>query len=259
MSTISQVARLSGLSTATIRFYESSGLLPPASRTGSGYREYGADDLRRLKLVAGARRLGIPMTEIRELFVAPDTDCGGYVERLRGLLGRQKAELERQLAALHEMARELGNLSDDLDRIDLDHAAGIPVSECPCCPLIDAEPGPGYCRPSSEGATPVPKFQGEILEVLSCDIQSRPAGAPGIDELAAVFRSRSVRGGRFRAEFAPEARAIVVAFASAERICCSELNWLVSGDDTTTILTIEGSPEQVGALAEYWPLATVQS
>ena len=46
---IGELAKLSSTSAKTIRFYEDSGLLPPPSRTGSGYRDYGPESVDRLR------------------------------------------------------------------------------------------------------------------------------------------------------------------------------------------------------------------
>lgn len=63
--TITDLAREFGITTRTIRFYEDHGLLAP-SRQGRN-RVYDKRDLVRLKLTLRGKRLGIPLTEIREL------------------------------------------------------------------------------------------------------------------------------------------------------------------------------------------------
>lgn len=59
--TIGQLARRTGLSVKTIRWYSDQGLVPPAGRTASGYRLYGVEALARLELVRTLRRLGIDL------------------------------------------------------------------------------------------------------------------------------------------------------------------------------------------------------
>jgi DNA-binding transcriptional MerR regulator len=51
----------------TVRFYEKEGLLPPASRTASGYRQLGEATVKRLEFVKRAKALGFSLDEIREL------------------------------------------------------------------------------------------------------------------------------------------------------------------------------------------------
>ena len=64
---IGELASRTGLPVRTIRFYSDSGVLPPADRTGAGYRLYGPDALARLGLVRTLRDLGIDLATIRRV------------------------------------------------------------------------------------------------------------------------------------------------------------------------------------------------
>ncbi|MFJ9149824.1 MerR family transcriptional regulator [Streptomyces sp. NPDC102270] len=61
---IGEVARRSGVSARMLRHYESLGLLRPSGRTGSGYREYSGDDIRRIFHIESLRSLGLSLREI---------------------------------------------------------------------------------------------------------------------------------------------------------------------------------------------------
>jgi DNA-binding transcriptional MerR regulator len=65
--TIGQLAKLSGLTVKTIRFYSDAGVLPERSRTAAGYRLYGEEDRARLELVRTLREMGLDLTTIRSL------------------------------------------------------------------------------------------------------------------------------------------------------------------------------------------------
>jgi DNA-binding transcriptional MerR regulator len=65
--TIGEVARRTGLSVKTIRFYADSGLVPPADRSGAGYRLYDSGALARLAFVRTLRDLGIDLATIRDI------------------------------------------------------------------------------------------------------------------------------------------------------------------------------------------------
>ena len=65
--TIGNLAEAANVPPRTIRFYETKGILPPPSRSASGYRLYGSDDLKRLSLVRRARSLGFGLKEIGNL------------------------------------------------------------------------------------------------------------------------------------------------------------------------------------------------
>lgn len=64
---IGEVAKAAGVSAKMIRHYESVELLPPASRTSAGYRQYGEADIRTLQFIRRSRDLGFSIDEIRDL------------------------------------------------------------------------------------------------------------------------------------------------------------------------------------------------
>jgi DNA-binding transcriptional MerR regulator len=61
--TIGELARRTGLTTRTIRFYSDEGLLPPAHRTDAGYRLYDGASLARLELLRTLRELGLGLPD----------------------------------------------------------------------------------------------------------------------------------------------------------------------------------------------------
>ena len=65
--TIGRLAKQADVGIDTIRFYERRGLLPPPSRTSSGYRLYGEDTITRLRFVRRAKALGFTLDEIENL------------------------------------------------------------------------------------------------------------------------------------------------------------------------------------------------
>jgi DNA-binding transcriptional MerR regulator len=58
---IGELARLTGLTVRTIRFYSDQGLIPPTSRTVGGYRTYDGEAVAKLKLVRTLRDLGVDL------------------------------------------------------------------------------------------------------------------------------------------------------------------------------------------------------
>ncbi|MEV8005478.1 MerR family transcriptional regulator [Streptomyces parvus] len=61
---IGEVARRSGVSARMLRHYESLGLVRPSGRTGSGYREYSGEDVRRIFHIESLRAMGLSLREI---------------------------------------------------------------------------------------------------------------------------------------------------------------------------------------------------
>jgi DNA-binding transcriptional MerR regulator len=64
---IGELARLSGLSVKTIRFYSDRGLVPPAERTEAGYRVYDERALAQLELIRALRELGASLADIERV------------------------------------------------------------------------------------------------------------------------------------------------------------------------------------------------
>ncbi|MBO2454365.1 MerR family transcriptional regulator [Actinomadura barringtoniae] len=67
LCTIGELARRTGLTVKTIRFYSERGIVVPAERTAGGYRLYGADAVARLALVRTLRELGVGLDAIRQV------------------------------------------------------------------------------------------------------------------------------------------------------------------------------------------------
>lgn len=74
---IGQAAQASGMSAASIRFYEQQGLLSPAVRSDNGYRIYCAQDIDRLRQIRTCRSLDMSLDEVQQLLNAPIDDPEG--------------------------------------------------------------------------------------------------------------------------------------------------------------------------------------
>ncbi|MGW7207184.1 MerR family transcriptional regulator [Streptomyces sp. NPDC054837] len=79
---IGEVARRSGVSARMLRHYESLGLLRPSARTGSGYREYSGDDIRRIFHIESLRSLGLSLREIGRALDDPGFTPSALVDDL---------------------------------------------------------------------------------------------------------------------------------------------------------------------------------
>lgn len=101
--TISDLAREFDLTTRAMRFYEDMGLLQP-ERSGPGGRNriYSARDRTRLKLTLRAKRLGLSLTEAREIIDMYDSprDTGPQLRKFLAVLAQHKRQLEEQMADL---------------------------------------------------------------------------------------------------------------------------------------------------------------
>ena len=101
--TISDLAREFDLTTRAIRFYEDMGLLQP-QREGPGGRNrvYSARDRTRLKLTLRAKRLGLSLTEAKDIIQMYDSprDTGPQLHKFLSILAEHKRQIEDQLADL---------------------------------------------------------------------------------------------------------------------------------------------------------------
>ena len=101
--TISDLAKEFDLTTRAMRFYEDMGLLQP-ERSGPGGRNrvYSARDRTRLKLTLRAKRLGLSLTEAREIIDMYDSprDTGPQLRKFLAVLAQHRKQLEEQMADL---------------------------------------------------------------------------------------------------------------------------------------------------------------
>ncbi len=108
--TIGQLADEYGVTTRTIRFYESRGLIRPA-RKGAN-RAYNRRDRARLKLILRGKNLGFSLEDIGEYLALYDADPGqhaqtemllGKIEGAISDLNKKRADLDRTLKDLKEI------------------------------------------------------------------------------------------------------------------------------------------------------------
>ncbi|MFD3587613.1 MerR family transcriptional regulator [Streptomyces sp. NPDC058683] len=101
---IGEVSRRSGVSARMLRHYESLGLVRPSGRTGSGYREYSAEDIRRIFHIESLRSLGLSLREIGRALddpgFTPSTLVGDLIRQTRDRIAAE-TELLTQLRRIH--------------------------------------------------------------------------------------------------------------------------------------------------------------
>lgn len=146
---VSALAKLVGVGTDTIRYYEKAGLLPAPERTAADYRSYDESAVDRLRFIQGGQRLGLRLREIKTLLEVRDTgECP--CEPAEQLLRHHIGEVDRELARLRGLRRELVAMFDGSSRPGLSgpgtgHLAATNSGErrwavmrapsylCPCC------------------------------------------------------------------------------------------------------------------------------
>ena len=122
---ISQIATHSGVPAKTIRYYESIGLIPAASRTENGYRQYRQQDLQTLRFVQRSRALGFTVEDVGDL-LALWHDKERASADVRRLAKRHIDAIAQKIASLEAMR---STLTDLVERCHGD--------DRPDCPILD--------------------------------------------------------------------------------------------------------------------------
>jgi MerR family transcriptional regulator, copper efflux regulator len=124
---IGELAKRAGVSVDTVRFYERRRLLPPATRSGGGFRLFTAEAVERIWFIKQAQELGFSLDEIGGLLAT-----GGAAEcrKVRDLLRLKLSELDNRMEAMTSfrrvMSRQLSACDEELER----HGASA------CCPVV---------------------------------------------------------------------------------------------------------------------------
>ena len=127
---IGEAARQSGVSSKTIRYYESVGLIEPARRSDSGYRVYSTQEVEQLRFIQRGRGLGFTVSEVANLLA------------LWRDQSRESAQVKKlakdHLARIDIKIRELNSMRDTLNHL-IERCQG---DSRPDCPILDDLAGP---------------------------------------------------------------------------------------------------------------------
>ena len=129
MLSIGEAAKATGLPTKTVRYYADIGLVVPSGRSGSGYRYYAEQELKKLAFVRRARAFGFSIDECRELLSL-------YEDQQRSSADVKTIAL-RRLEEIEERLRDLRKLRDELSHL----ARACHGDERPDCPILDSFAG----------------------------------------------------------------------------------------------------------------------
>jgi len=121
---IGQASRATGVPAKMIRYYESTGLIRPAERTGGNYRAFGDRDINELRFIRRARTLGFSIEDIVILL---------SLWRDRTRPSREvRAVAEQRLADLHARIAEMQAMADTLETL----ARCCAGDDRPDCPIL---------------------------------------------------------------------------------------------------------------------------
>jgi len=104
---VGELAKQTGISIRTLRYYDEIGLLVPSHRTEGGYRLYSEADIARLQQILSLRQLGFALKEIRECLENPDFS-------LPNVINLYLARLQEQMAVSQSLFTKLSTLAQQL-------------------------------------------------------------------------------------------------------------------------------------------------
>lgn len=120
--TVNKLAKISGVSTRTLRYYDEIGLLKPAKIRSNGYRIYGKVQMDKLQQILFYREMGVSLEEIKKLLSDPNYD------QAESLINHKKALLQKkeQLQVLIETVdKTIRSLKGEIEMKDYEKFEGF--------------------------------------------------------------------------------------------------------------------------------------
>lgn len=120
---IGQVAKQTGVTVETIRFYEKKGLIEAPERSDSGYRRYPAEITKRVHFIRRAKEVGFTLSEISELLTLrrePGTSCSDI-----------KLRATQKIESVDQKIQDLQRIRDALARMVLKCQGRGRLQDCP--------------------------------------------------------------------------------------------------------------------------------
>lgn len=105
MKSISQVAKLTGISVRTLQYYDEIDLLKPSELTSSGYRMYDDNALQTLQQILFFKELGFQLKEIKEILKKPDFDRIAAFKKQKALFLLKRNRIDRLIQLLERLEK----------------------------------------------------------------------------------------------------------------------------------------------------------
>lgn len=109
---IGELAKATGLTTKTIRYYELQSLIEEPERTESGYRSFGPEDVERLEFIKKAKRLGLSLDEIKDILAIHKQRQAPCVHVL-ALLDQKLERVDAVIRDLSQFRQEIARLREE--------------------------------------------------------------------------------------------------------------------------------------------------
>ncbi|GAA4845437.1 hypothetical protein GCM10023310_24230 [Paenibacillus vulneris] len=101
---VGELARMTGLTVRTLRYYDQIGLFSPSDQTDSGHRLYSEKDLSRLQQILSLKELGLSLEEVKSALT------GGHLSPLE-IVTLQITRIKEQIRLQQKLLEQLGHVS----------------------------------------------------------------------------------------------------------------------------------------------------
>jgi DNA-binding transcriptional MerR regulator len=105
MMSVSQVTKLTGVSSRTLQYYDEIGLLKPSELTSAGYRLYNDKALQKLQQILFFKEFGFKLREINEFISQPDFDEIAAYKKQKELLLLKRNRTDRLIQLLGRLEK----------------------------------------------------------------------------------------------------------------------------------------------------------
>lgn len=134
MKTVKEIAKLTGVSIRTLRYYDEIGLLKPTQVTEAGYRLYDEQALAKLQEILFFKELGVSLSEIRRMMEAPGYDREQMLLTQKRLLEQKRNRLNSLIELIDDRRKGVNTMNfelfseEDIRKI-LDHTLELQTEE----------------------------------------------------------------------------------------------------------------------------------
>lgn len=120
---INEVAKLTGITTRTLHYYDEIGLLKPSQITAAGYRLYDENSLSKLQQILFFRELNFPLNEIKEIMTNSEYDKTEALKKHKELLLKKRERIDRLVTLVENTIKGDGEMSfKEFDMTEIESA-----------------------------------------------------------------------------------------------------------------------------------------
>ncbi|AGF54376.1 DNA-binding transcriptional MerR regulator [Clostridium saccharoperbutylacetonicum] len=120
---INEVAKLTGITTRTLHYYDEIGLLKPSQITDAGYRLYDENNLSELQQILFFRELNFPLNEIKEIMTNSEYDKTEALKKHKELLLKKRERIDRLVTLVENTIKGDGEMSfKEFDMTEIESA-----------------------------------------------------------------------------------------------------------------------------------------